>query len=117
MNLTTFEGYEVGDEHPLPVSMAAGSVPRVSSATLSTLASTAASQTALAANTSRKGVIAYNSDAYAVLLKYGATASASSFTVRIPSGGTWEMPEPVYTGIIDAIWEANGSGSLFLTEL
>ncbi len=86
-------------------------------ATLSTVASAATSAQALAANASRIGVVAYNSDANAVLLKYGTTASGSSFTYRIPAGGHWEMPSPTYTGRIDVIWEANGDGSLFITEM
>lgn len=89
----------------------------VSSASLSTLASSAISAQLLAANAARLGLILYNTDANAVLIKYGTTASASSFTYRIPPNGTWEMPGPVYAGRIDAIWEADGSGSLFATEL
>ena len=85
-------------------------------ATLSALASAATSGQALAANSSRIGVIVYNSDSNAVLLKYGTTASASSFTVRIAGGGHWSMPQPVYTGRIDVIWEADGAGSLYITE-
>jgi hypothetical protein len=90
----------------------------VSTATLSALASLGTSQQLLAANTARRGVILVNTDANAVLIKYGTTASATSFTARIPgSFGQWEMPGPIYTGRIDAIWEANGSGSLYATEL
>jgi hypothetical protein len=96
---------------PLPVST-------VSTASLSSLASAATNDQLLAANTSRKGLILCNTDANAVLIKYGTTASATSFTARIPGNyGQWEMPQPIYTGRIDAIWEADGSGSLYATEL
>lgn len=88
-----------------------------SEATLSKVDSAATSATLLAANGARRGVILYNSDANALLLKYGATASATSYTYRILGGQTWEMPGPIYTGIIDGIWEADGSGSAFLTEM
>jgi hypothetical protein len=87
-------------------------------ATLSALASKATSDTALAANTARKGVIMVNTDANDCRVKFGATASASSFSVIVPGGGgQWQMESPIYTGVIDAIWDADGSGSLFITEL
>jgi hypothetical protein len=88
-----------------------------SSASVTALASSASSAQLLAANTARKGLILNNTDANAVLVKYGTTASATSFTVRIPLNGYWEMPKPIYTGRIDAIWEADGSGSLYATEM
>lgn len=89
----------------------------VSSATVSSLASAASSAQLLASNTSRKGLILYNSDANTVYVKYGTTAAATDFTVPIAPNGYWEMPLPIYTGRIDAIWAADGSGSLFYTEL
>jgi hypothetical protein len=89
----------------------------VSSATISSLASSASSAQLIASNTSRKGLLLTNTDANAVYIKYGTTASATDFTVLIPSNYYWEMPQPVYTGRIDAIWAADGSGSLYYTEL
>ena len=88
----------------------------VSSPTLSNIASSASSQQALAVNSDRRGLMAYNDDANTCLLKYGATASATSYTVAIPSAGYFEMPLPIYTGRIDVIWLADGSGSLRITE-
>lgn len=88
-----------------------------SSASITALASAATSAQLLAANAARKGLILNNTDANAVLVKYGTTASATSFTVRITQNGYWEMPYPIYTGRIDAIWEVDGSGSLYATEL
>jgi hypothetical protein len=89
----------------------------VSTATLTAVASAATSAQALAATSTRKGLTAFNTDANGCYLKYGTTASATSFTVLIPSNGYWEMPLPVYTGRIDVIWAADGAGSLYLTEL
>ena len=87
-------------------------------ATLSAVASLATSQTALAANQYRLGVYAYNTDANACYLKFGATATTTSFTVKIASDGFWEMPTNVIdTGIMDVICAADGAGSLYLTEL
>jgi hypothetical protein len=89
---------------------------RPASATLGSLASAAASAQLLAANASRLGLVVHNTDANALFLKYGTTASTTSYTVKIPSDGHWEMPAPTYTGRIDAIWAADGSGSAFYTE-
>ena len=86
-------------------------------ATLSNLASAATSAQALASTAGRRGCMMVNDDANAVLLKYGTTASSTSYTVSIPAGGYWEMPFPIYTGRIDAIWLADGSGSLRITEI
>lgn len=86
-------------------------------ATLTALASSTASAQLLASTAGRRGLILYNTDANAVLIKYGTTAAATSFTVRIDPDGYWEMPLPIYTGRIDAIWEADGTGSLYATEL
>ena len=86
-------------------------------ARLVAVASSANSGSALLASSNRQGLIAYNSDANVCYLKYGTTAAATDFTVAIPSGGYWEMPEPIYQGAIDVIWAADGSGSLYLTEL
>jgi hypothetical protein len=102
----------IGPTSPLPSGRASVTV-----ATLSTVASLATNQAILGVNLSRTGAIIYNSDANALLIKYGATASASSFTYRIAAGAHWEMPLPVYQGPIDGIWEADGSGSAFITEL
>lgn len=89
----------------------------VSTASVTTLASSATSAQLLAANADRLGLILTNTDANTARVKYGTTASASSFTVALPTGAYWEMPDPVYTGRIDVIWDADGSGSLIATEL
>lgn len=109
-----------GDYAPLEVD-AVGSLwvrqQTVSASSDVSLASSASSAQLLAANTSRRGLLLTNTDANAVYLYYGTTASATKFTVKIPSGGYWEMPQPIYTGRIDAIWAADGSGSLIGSEL
>jgi len=108
---------------PLPVTgVAGGSItaiaPVVATASLTALASLATTQQLLAANSARQGLILVNTDANNVKIKYGTTASATSFTAIVPAnGGIWEMPYPVYTGRIDAIWDADGAGSLYATEM
>lgn len=90
---------------------------RVATATLSNVAANAASVTLLAANVNRRGVVIVNDSATATLfIKYGAAASAASFTFYLGAGQTWEMPLPLYTGILDGIWTA-AIGAARITEL
>jgi len=89
---------------------------RVATATLTNVAASATSVSLLASNTSRKGVILFNDSGAILYLKFGATASATSFTYRIDPGATWEMAQPFYTGAIDGIW-ATATGTARVTEL
>jgi len=88
-----------------------------SAATLTNQTDQATNVTLCASNAARKGLIVYNDSPSTMYLKYGATASATSFTVKIPADGYWEMPDPVYTGQIDVIWSSDSTGSARATEL
>lgn len=91
-------------------------LPKVTTATLSNVASSASNVTLLAENTDRIGVLVQNDSTATLYLKYGATASTSSYTVKMEPGSYWEMPQPIYTGIIDGIWSA-ANGAARITEL
>lgn len=86
-----------------------------STATLSNVSSSASSVTVLAANSARVGGTIYNDSTQVVYLKFGATASTSSFTVKLAADTYYEIPGG-YTGIIDGIW-ASANGSARVTEL
>jgi hypothetical protein len=86
-------------------------------ATLSNVAASESSVTLKAANTSRRGLLIHNDADKYLLLKYGAVASSTSFTVKIAAGGYFEMPLPIYQGVVDAIWEVSPTGSARITEL
>lgn len=75
-----------------------------------------ASTTLLAANSSRKNATFYNDSGGVIFLKLGSTASSTSFTVRLTSNDYYELPFPVYTGIITAI-AASGTRDIRITEL
>lgn len=90
---------------------------RAATATLSNVNDAATSTSLLASNTSRKGVIIHNDSTSILYLKYGATASTTSYTYKIPADGTWEMPAPIYTGALDGIWSADSTGAARITEL
>jgi len=86
-----------------------------SGATLSSVAGTASSTTLLAANSARLGATIYNDSTAELLVKFGATASSSSFTVAIGSDGYFETPFS-YTGRIDGIW-GSATGDARITEI
>jgi hypothetical protein len=90
---------------------------RSATATVSSVTAAATSTQLLAANTTRVGVQVFNDSTADMNLKYGTAASSTSFTVKLPPAGYWEMPPGVvYTGIIHGIWvAANGAGRI--TEL
>lgn len=88
-----------------------------STATLTNVNDTASSTSLLASTAGRLGVTVFNDSTSTLYLKYGTTASATSFTVKIPPGAYWEMPLPIYTGAIDGIWSADASGAARITEL
>lgn len=76
-----------------------------------------ASVTLLAANTARLGAVLYNDANVAAFVKFGATAAADDFTIKILPGDSRELPVAAYTGQIDAIWESGASGGMQVTEL
>lgn len=113
---TSFSGTN-GDYTPIGVD-AAGTVSVVQksgTATLSNVASSATSVTVLAANTARKAATVYNDSTQILYLKFGATASTSSFTVKLAADTYYEVPGG-YTGIMDGIW-ASANGSARVTEI
>lgn len=85
-------------------------------ATLSNVASSATNVTLLASNASRRGATIFNDSTAVLYVKFGATASATSHVVQMAAGSYYELPQPVYTGVIDGIW-ASANGSARITEL
>ena len=86
-------------------------------ATLANVAGSASSVTLLAANASRLGAVIMNDSSASLYVKFGSTASTTSFTYLVVAGGTVELPtNAVYTGIITGIW-ASATGSARVTEL
>lgn len=93
------------------------SVGGTATATLSNVSGSASSVSLLASNAARKGAVFYNDSTASLYLKFGTTASATSFTTLIPPSGYYELPTTVvYTGAIDGIWSA-ANGAVRITEL
>lgn len=87
-------------------------------AAVTAAASSTSSASVLASNAGRVQVIMVNTDANNCYLKFGATASASSFTYLIPgNGGTLEYSSAPYKGAMHAVWAGDGSGALIITEV
>lgn len=92
------------------------SLPPVTVSTLSNVASSITSVQLAAANAGRLGFHLHNDSTAVLYLKFGTTASLTSFTVKISSQTYYEMPFPIYQGRIDGIWDV-ANGSARLTEL
>lgn len=84
-------------------------------ATLSNVAGSASSVTVLASNTARKGAIIVNDSTALLYLKFGTTASTTSYTVLLAASAYYEVPFG-YTGILTGIW-VSATGNARVTEI
>ncbi len=82
---------------------------------VTSVASSASNVTILALNAQRRGATICNDSTAILYLKLGATASTSSFTVKMLADAYYEVPAQ-YTGIIDGIW-ASANGNARVTEI
>lgn len=93
---------------------------KASTATLSNVAASASNVTLLSANTARIGATITNDSSALVYIKFGTTASTTSYTVVLAGAASapfsyYEVPAG-YTGRIDAIW-ASAAGNARITEI
>lgn len=93
---------------------------KAATGTLSNVAASATSVTVLAANSARIGATVTNDSSALLYLKFGATASTTSYTVVLAGAAAapfsyYEVPAG-YTGIIDGIW-ASATGNARVTEI
>ena len=92
------------------------SLPVAGTSTVTAVAASATVVTLVAANGGRKGLIVYNDGTVDMYIKFGPTATTSSFTYKVVGGGTLEMAQPIYTGIVTALWDS-ASGNARITQL
>lgn len=84
--------------------------------TITRVANSAASQSLAASNANRKTIFLYNDSATTnCYVKFGATASATDFSIKLFATDTFIMDPPIYTGAIDYICDA-ASGSMEVSE-
>lgn len=90
-----------------------------SSSVVTAVGDDTAVQTLLAANTNRQGYSFYNASTAVAYVKLGSAASTSSYSFQLAaSGGFYESPaDPIYAGIITAVWASDAGGSILVTEL
>lgn len=69
----------------------------------------------VAANPLRKTVVFWNDSNAVALIKFGPAASVTSFTWKIGPQSGYELPIPVFVGLITAVWE-DANGSIQITE-
>jgi CYTH domain-containing protein len=89
---------------------------KLSTATVSSTTSSTASVTILAANAERSGFVVVNDSTATLYLKFGSTASSSSYTYKLLAGDAVESMVTPYTGIVTGIWSAV-NGNAVATEL
>jgi hypothetical protein len=89
---------------------------RPATSTLANVASSATNVTLRASNTARLGLMLYNDSTSSCYVKFGATASATSFTVFMGPTAYYELPNPCYSGIVDGVWIV-ANGNMRVTEL
>lgn len=84
-------------------------VTRPTSATPANVASSATNVTIFAAASDANGRTITNDSTAVLYVKFGTTASTTSYTVQLTAGAYYEFPQPVYAGQVDGIWaSANG---------
>jgi hypothetical protein len=85
------------------------------SAGVTRVASSISNQTFLVANADRRGALIFNESTAVCYVKFGATASATSYTIAIAPSAYYEVPA-WYSGQIDAVW-ASANGAAQVTEI
>lgn len=85
-------------------------------ATLTNVVSSASSVTLFAANANAKGRTIFNDSTATLYVKFGTTASVTSYTVQMLTNTYFTFPDNViYGGRVDGIWAA-ANGNARLTE-
>lgn len=73
--------------------------------------------TLLSNNPARKGTTLFKEGGNTVYVKLGATATATSYTVKLSNNGYYELPED-YTGRVDILFSSAVAGNvLYVTEI
>jgi len=87
---------------------------RFASSAITVTAGSASSVTVITSSASMKKRIFYNDSTAVAYLKFGTTASASDFTLKLFPEGLWE--ELNYYGRVDAIW-TSATGNMRVTTI
>lgn len=85
-----------------------------SASTVTSVNDSASSVTLVAANGAVRERIIQNDSSSVLYIKFGTTASATDYTVRLAQN---EILVTSYQGRIDGIWSSDSSGAAKITEL
>ncbi len=114
-------GFLRDDAGALLVSDSAAADALLASAAVTAVLGSVAAVTLAAANVNRRALYIYNDSTALLRIKLGPAASSTDFTILLGAasasgpGGYYELPLPLYTGIVTGIWET-AVGSARITE-
>ncbi len=110
--LAANSGVDIGDVDVTSTVLPTGS----GTSAITSVNDTASSTTLKASNTARKQIMITNTSSAVLYVKYGATASTSSYSLLLNRYET--LIEDHYNGIIDGIWASDpGDGVAMVTEI
>jgi len=89
---------------------------RASSPAVTSVNDQATSTTCLSSNSNRLGAVVTNDSTSDLYVKFGATASTTSFTYKLFTDQSLTVPFG-YTGLISCIWSADSTGAARVTEV
>lgn len=101
------------DQASVPV---ANTETRPATGTITTTAGSASSVTLKASNASRRGLTIVNESSADLYVAFAATSTITAYTVLLSAGAYYEVPFPVYTGIVTGIW-SSATGNARVTEI
>lgn len=85
----------------------------ITAATTASVPASASSVEIFPSMGSGNGRTVFNDSTATLYLKFGTTASATSYTVQLAAGAYFEFPLPLYVGAVDGIWSAaNGDARI-----
>lgn len=84
-------------------------------ATVTSVASALTPVLLLMFNENRRTASFFNDGTQILYLKFGLNATTSTYTVQVPGGAFYELPQPCYTGSISGVWTTI-NGSVRVTE-
>jgi hypothetical protein len=109
-------GLKVNSDGSINIGSGGGSPPASTVAPITSVNAATSNTAILAVNSARKGTLIYNNSTSAMYLAYGATASTSAFSVKIPANALFELPTaPTWTGALSAVWDS-ATGAALVTE-
>jgi hypothetical protein len=80
------------------------------------IAASATTEVLAAANGARRGLTVYNESNAVLYLALAPVATLTVYTIQVNPGAYYELPVPVYRGIVSGIWSA-ANGAALVTEL